>query len=396
MGPFLVSQSLISRNEDLRRLREDGYDIEIRSSCLVLRDVPYVNGRREVNRGVLVSSLSLAGDVTQRPDPHTIRFGGELPCHADGSPMHQLVNESSVNRLDDSLETHHTFSQKPPCGYYQNYYDKMTTYERILSSQARAIDPSVMAQTYKVEEPDDERSPFRYLDTASGRAEITIVSQKLALPRIAIIGLGGTGAYVLDLVAKTPVGEIHVFDGDKMSTHNAFRSPGAASLDELRAQPLKTDYFSGKYGQMRKGIVPHGYYLDQSNVAELQGMAFVFLCIDRGPAKAPIVAALEGYKIPFIDVGMGIYVKTDSLGGTMTVTASTAGKRDHFRQRVSFADRGEDAYDTNIQIADLNALNATLAVVRWKKMYGFYLDLEKEHFGAYTIESNSLIGEDCP
>src|SRR5205807_10192058 len=28
---------------------------------------------------------------------------------------------------------------------------------------------------------------------------------------------------------------------------------------------------------------------------------------------------------------------------------------------------GEDVYDLNIQVADLNALNATLAVIRWKK-----------------------------
>jgi hypothetical protein len=39
--------------------------------------------------------------------------------------------------------------------------------------------------------------------------------KKLELGKIAIIGLGGTGSYVLDLAAKTPVKEIHLFDGDK-------------------------------------------------------------------------------------------------------------------------------------------------------------------------------------
>ena len=53
------------------------------------------------------------------------------------------------------------------------------------------------------------------------------------------MGLGGTGSYVLDLVAKTPVWEIHLFDGDAFLQHNAFRSPGAPSLDELEAQPPK-------------------------------------------------------------------------------------------------------------------------------------------------------------
>jgi hypothetical protein len=51
-------------------------------------------------------------------------------------------------------------------------------------------------------------------------------------------------------------------------------------------------------------------------------------------------------------------------------------------------------YDRNIQIADLNALNAALAVIKWKKMFGFYRDLEREHFTAYAIDTNTLINED--
>jgi tRNA A37 threonylcarbamoyladenosine dehydratase len=45
--------------------------------------------------------------------------------------------------------------------------------------------------------------------------------------------MGGTGSYILDLVAKTAVMEIHLFDGDDFNQHNAFRAPGAASLEDL-------------------------------------------------------------------------------------------------------------------------------------------------------------------
>jgi hypothetical protein len=44
--------------------------------------------------------------------------------------------------------------------------------------------------------------------------------------------------------------------------------------------------------------------------------------------------------------------------------------------------------------ADLNALNAAMAVIRWKKLCGFYADLRHEHFSAYTIEGNALISEE--
>jgi hypothetical protein len=73
--------------------------------------------------------------------------------------------------------------------------------------------------------------------------------------------------------------------------------------------------------------------------------------------------------------------------------------RDHVydKNRIPFTDGGENNdYKSNIQIADLNALNAALAVVKWKKFCGFYADLENENFSAYTIDGNALINEDMP
>ncbi len=51
-------------------------------------------------------------------------------------------------------------------------------------------------------------------------------------------------------------------------------------------------------------------------------------------------------------------------------------------------------YDTNIQIADLNALNAALAVIKWKKLCGFYLDLDQEHHSTYTLDGNAMDNEE--
>jgi Ca2+-binding RTX toxin-like protein len=77
------------------------------------------------------------------------------------------------------------------------------------------------------------------------------------------------------------------------------------------------------------------------------------------------------------------------------VTASTDTSRDAFRSRVSFTNPGrDDLYSNNIQIADLNALNAALAVIRFKKHFGFYKDLEREHFSAYQIDGNHILNED--
>jgi len=101
----------------------------------------------------------------------------------------------------------------------------------------------VKAQTFRVIESKPEESVFNYIDTNSSRAEVEAISDKLKGRKIGIMGLGGTGSYVLDLVAKTPADEIHLFDGDEFAQHNAFRAPGAPSVDQLRTPPPKVSLF---------------------------------------------------------------------------------------------------------------------------------------------------------
>ena len=94
---------------------------------------------------------------------------------------------------------------------------------------------------------------------------------------------------------------------------------------------------------------------------------------------------------------MGVYAKNDSLYGVLRVATGTPTSYAVLRQhaRVPFSDATEDEYSSNIQIADLNALNAMLAVVRWKKLFGFYGDLEREHFSTYTLDGNTVTNEDA-
>jgi len=390
-----MSQRLIDRSPDLRKLRDEGFDIEIRSSFLLVRNVPYVNAKAEVRVGTLVSELNLAGDVTTRPNTHVVYFIGEHPCNKDGSEISQIKHQSQNTTLDKDLVVNHSFSNKPPEGY-KDYYEKMATYIAIISNPARSIDPNVTAKIFPVIETSEDESVFKFIDTASSRAGISAVTRKLELGKIAIVGLGGTGAYILDLVAKTPVKEIHLYDGDVFSQHNAFRSPGAPSVEELKQKPLKVQYFRELYSKIHRGIVPHGHYIQASNIEQLRGMDFCFLCLDASEHKKLIVENLMEWGIPFIDVGMGVLLENETLRGILRVTTSTKDKQDHVntKNRIPFSDVDNNEYSRNIQVADLNALNASLAVVRWKKFVGFYADLEKEYNTTYTIDGNHLINED--
>jgi hypothetical protein len=389
-----MSRSLTSRSADLTRLVEAGYEISIQAGHLVMEHVPYVDEEGHVGYGALVSELTLAGDVTTRPNTHVVMFRGRTPCDQYARPLNRIINGSGHRVLAEGLEIDHTFSSKPEQGY-GDYYDKMVTYVAMLSGPAQVIDPDSTARTYRVVESVEGDSPFHYEDTASSRAGLGVVNQKLETDRMAIVGLGGTGGFVLDLVAKTPIREIHLFDGDRFLQHNAFRAPGAAGIDDLTGGPAKVAYWAGVYDKMRTGVIPHPYYIDDSNIEELVSMDFVFVAIDDGPSRELIVKALEAAGVSYIDVGMGIVENDGALSGIIRVSTSTPAHPASGTERLSFGEGGpENEYDRNIQVADLNALNAALAVIKWKKLKGFYHDLEGEHFAAYALSGNNIVNED--
>lgn len=237
---------------------------------------------------------------------------------------------------------------------------------------------------------------FKYPDTNSSRAGIADLNSKFEGQKIAIIGLGGTGSYILDLISKTNIAEIHLYDGDEFQVHNAFRAPGAASSDEFgtTSNVLKIDYYSKIYSKMRHGIVSHPTFVTENNIHEFSMYNFVFISVDKNTARDFITKSLLELKIPFIDVGMGMQRHENKLLGTLRVTVGTFQNNSHLKNRIGAEEIIENQYSTNIQIAELNCLNATLAVIRWKKIFGFYQDLKGEYNNLYFINTGKIINED--
>lgn len=390
-----MSHQLISLNPDLKKLRDEGYEVSVtkNNAYVYIGHVPYVNNQKQVAYGTLVSDLNVLGDKVNPPRDHVVRWVGEHPCDQNGVQLPYLVNQAVNEKITDNLVATLSFSQRPPTPY-PDYYQKMLGYIRILSGYARAIDSNAAAITFKVVDSVEDDSIFCYLDTATSRAGISTVNDKLKNGKIAIVGLGGTGAYVLDLVAKTPIREIHLFDGDDFLQHNAFRSPGAPSIDDLRKKQKKVDRFVEVYSKMRRNIFPHAQFIDETNVAELNQMEFVFLCIE-GANKRAIVNYLIGNRIPFIDVGIGLSNHDNTLGGLVRATTCTPEHNQHSDTRIDFGEGEHNEYSQNIQIADVNALNACLAIIKWKKLRGFYVDLRHEHNTVYGIDTNTLTNDEA-
>jgi len=391
-----MSRRPIDRSPKLKLLRDEGYEIDVVTGYLLIRGVPYLNARQEVKRGVLISALEVNNDIALPPQDHQAKWFGEHPCNENGTPIQGLGSSEQPIRIAN-LDVTWNFSCKPkPAECYRDFHHKIEHYVAKISGPAQAVDSSATAQTFKPFAPDEGDSVFLYEDTASSRADIVAINEKLKPRKVGIVGLGGTGSYVLDYLAKTPIGEIHLFDADVFIQHNAFRAPGAASGAELDEKLTKVAIHARTYSKMRRGIIPHPVEMGPGTLHLLEDLDFVFLCME-GTGKKPIVSKLEDLGVPFIDVGMGITVHGESLRGQVRTTTSTPTQRRHVHEknRIAFTAAGEvNEYDRNIQVVELNALNAAFAVIKFKKLCGFYDDDGHEHFSVFVIAGAESINED--
>ncbi len=387
-----MSQKLINLNPDLTKLRNEGYSIKVLGSYLVVENVPYLDSSLKVCEGTLVTNLELQGDHTLKPSDHTVYFIGQHPHNITGQEITEIKNSSDKQNLADGLIADHKFSAKPQGGY-NDYYHKMITYCNIICSQAQAVDFTVTPRKFNIIVDIDDDSVFQYLDTHSSRSGIESHSSKFKNLKIGIIGLGGTGSYILDFVSKTPVKEIHIFDSDYFFQHNAFRSPGAADKSDIEKKLKKVDFFSNMYAKMHKFVTPHPINIDQENLNEIHQLDFVFISIDSGQQKKVIIDSLIKKCIPFIDCGIGVEIVDQKLRGTIRATSSNTSSTNLF-ERISFAETSSDAYNQNIQISELNALNAALAVIKWKKMCLYYHDITNGYNSLYNIDENKVINDE--
>ena len=389
-----MSRRPIVRSPDLTRLQNEGYNLELRGEdgLLLVMDVPYVDQNRTVRLGTLILRLTLAGDKTVKPADHVAYWSGLHPCHSDGRKITAFENPSAPQDLGDGVRADFMFSAKAD---YRDYYHKVTTYVGRIEAEAAKVDDSVTARTFPVIREPSGGCVFKYADTASSQAGIGTLNDRVVGQRIGIVGLGGTGSYILDLVCKTHVAEIHLFDNDVFSSHNAFRAPGAPSAEHLESRPQKVAHWAGIYSSMRNGIVAHDVFLDGHNLSLLSGLDFVFLCLDAGDAKRLIVDRLIASATPFIETGMGVILTNGQLRGIVRTSTSTPLTRAEAAPHISYyaGDGVANEYATNIQTAELNALNAVLAVMRWKQFMGIYQDTREQYYCGYSIASGEIVGE---
>lgn len=388
-------QKLVSHNEDLARLVERGYAVAFDSKYLIVRDIPYLDSTLTLQIGAIVAKLVFVDREHVIQDDHQIYFAGSVPHNLDGNPISNLaggLTQIPLSEKRSDVIVQRSFSNKPASGSFGNFFDKIESYVTIISGPAMHIHDA-NPYTFRIDEEYIDDGVFKFSDTLTSRAEISDLSSKFKDDIVAIIGLGGTGAYVLDFLVKTPVKEIKAFDADAFHVHNAFRSPGR--LEEPELGKSKAEVYEGRYNNFRHGLTSTPKYIDATYPEDLEGVTFAFVCVDKGPSRAGIFDLLLDKGIPFIDVGMGLRRKEGALNGMMRATYYSVERGREVRDMglADLTEKPEDLYRTNIQIGELNALNACLAVIKFKQLRGFYSEDNPIYHLLFEISDLKIVSE---
>ena len=339
-------------------------------------------------RGDIVSALELQGEGDSTTSPltqHTVWWTGQIPHYADRTSMqtaiccHVWINGRP---LGNGLKVYSRWSIKPRHkGGHRAYIDhkeKIDTYVNEVGGQADALLPGTLAMAKSGAESEvATQSRFKYLDMNAFRSGTRGIEQAISDEVVAVIGIGGSGSYLVDILAKTNIKELHLYDDDVLSYHNAFRLAGAAQANELTGNIKKVNWHKNQYAAIRDdGIYAHDKQINETNWAELSRCTMVFIAVDRLDVRRAIQTQCEAFGIAHIAVGLGIDIEgedNDQLGGMVKIEVKHCprSRNDEEDQEILVQDDADDIYG-NIQTAELNMLSAAMAIIEWKALRGFY------------------------
>ena len=384
-------QELANHNSFVQELVDDCYDVDFIGGYFVIYGVPYLDKDGKLQHGDLASPVDLAGNAIEAPSSHQFWFRGCRPHDNTGRELRLSPRPHNVTITKDFI-TDHSFSLKllNSSGQKRNYLsfeEKVRTYLDVITSPAMDAYPEATPLRNIERKAAEQGSPLRFPDTLSSRYHINDLSSLLRGKTVAIIGLGGTGSYILDMIARTHLEKITLFDDDKVHVHTIFRMPGFVPK---AIGKNKVDVLAQQYGQWHTAIVPVSERINSNNIEQLREFDFVFVSVDDGPSRLSIVSWLMENAIPFVDCGMGLNRLTGGLNGVVRITGvdRSAVERTVNTCYLPTEKQPEDEYRKHAQIAEFNALNACLAVIRFKQHFNLYDRLEDSAW--YTFKSASF------
>ena len=381
--------------------RQVGFDVRIEPDVVRAVGVPCLLAGGVAGTCTIEKSCDSASG---KPDSrigdavHAVRVtidgeGDGRVYHADGSPFERYIDGDGKTWSNISI---HKGSQGSP--------EQDESASDVVHRYAKQIVGASWAGGHSDTAPPPIPDPFKIPNTFEARAGIVEVQDRTRGQSIAIIGLGGTGSYVLDIVAKTPLREIHVLDDDYMDWHNFMRAPGAPTYEEIELRRKgclrKVDYYHPKYASLREGIHLHAIRVDSKSTFDEflsnHPIDFAFVCIDQltegdSSRQDVVYCALSEAEVPFIDSGISITVEDRAVAGAVTTSFYDSGSLEWMDAIPNSKVEGDAPGYRNVQLPEVNALAASLAVMEWRRRTGQYLSKSASFLHKLRLERPSIV-----
>ena len=382
--------------------RQVGFYVETEPQLIRLTGVPCLLSGEVVGSCTIEKSLDPTSGMPNAViggSNHVVRIttdreGDGRVYYADGTPLENWVGGDGRTWSDISILR----TSQHGSGEHETARDLVHRYaKRIIAAVAAAEHGE--AATFV------GSGPFKIPNTFEARSAMRQIQDRIRGQRIAIIGLGGTGSFILDLITKTPVSEIHLLDADSIGWHNLMRAPGAPTEEEievLRGESQdKVAYYHRKYDPLRYGVIPHAARVDgPQDLTALLGdhpINFAFVCIDQQTSgdsarQDAVYCALAEARIPFVDSGVSIRLQDNAVAGSVTTSFYEAGSRLWENAIPTSRITGGQAIGyRNVQLPEVNALAASLAVMEWRRRSRQYVSENASFLHRFKLETPAIL-----
>ena len=206
--------------------------------------------------------------------------------------------------------------------------------------------------------------------------------------KIAVVGLGGVGAWIADLLAKADVAEVHGWDADVIEEKNIIRMPGAVNPCWI-GKP-KARWFEETYRQIHCQVCGHAENVTDQNAKEIcTNTTFGFVAVDNDEGREIACNAMAEVGIPFIDVGIALDRRDGQVTASIRLTTVWP-HDDAWRKAIPKVGKaGQDVYG-KLELPDLAASAAGWAVQSWRKMRGQMAQDKASECMMYRAETNMI------
>src|SRR2546426_10684341 len=200
------------------------------------------------------------------------------------------------------------FTQSSLTGRFWSKEGKCHTLDlvRIVGEEVQVLDLTAESGGRKTDAPSPEHSRQALLFGERGQRAIKSA-------RVFIVGVGGTGSVVFEMLLRLGVEEITIVDPDKVEASNLSRILGSVGGDIGRP---KVEVLAERAGGVnpRAGVRSViGSITDQTTASELRDADFIFCCTDNHWSRAVLNQMSYQYLVPVIDMGVQLVVESGKL-----------------------------------------------------------------------------------